>query len=353
MKKPPIFSFVIIFVLIAVLGLVGLLFVNKTEKTTSPALEYCETIGGTVLTKLDKYNNSHQTCLLHSHIITEGSDAIDNSYECGLEELYSGNCPEEEPAPDYSTPVLGTDNQTMNQQLKTKTDDILGKLKHTGYTHKDYIRNDGEGVSLTDCSGFVGHLLQEEFVGHYNIIPQNYSCTHPLAADYYDYFDGAPVDADTAICWQKIENVADAQPGDILVYKSTENISNDKKTCPNGDKVYKLTSDSGHVMVIHSHPKLSSCKDSNQYYVRVADSTASPHYHDTRAGDAPNNNFRLDYNSWFYEHTKDNGDKYYTHSGLGTGTLWLNKDIEFFRWKSCSGTKHHKDIIIGRPVACK
>lgn len=336
---------IILLVFIIALVSVGILSINTYRNRDNPALVYCENMGGTI-------QNHSKTCLIHSHIVTEGVDTIDNSYECDLDEFYDGNCPEEESSPDYSTPVLGLDNQKMNQQLKTRTDTILNSLKHTGYTHKDYIRNDTDGISFTDCSGFVGHLLKEEFVDHYNILPQNYSCTHPLAADYYDYFESASTDTNSTVCWQKIENVADAQPGDILVYKSTENISKDKKKCPNGDEVFKLTSDSGHVMVIFSYPKRSDCKDSEQYYIRVADSTASPHYHDTRTGDAPNNNMGLDYNAWFYEHTKDNGDKYYTHSGLGTGTLWLDQDMAFFRWKSCSGEKHLKDIIIGRPVSC-
>lgn len=337
----------------------SILLKKDTEQVKSSAFIYCEEQEGIIEVRTNTDGSQYHTCLISHHIITEHAVALDNSFECEIEAFYRGECPEEEHSPDYSTPILGTDSQVLgadskdlNKQLKAKVDDILSKLKHTGYTHHNYVRDDAKGLSFTDCSGFVDHLLKEELPDHYKVLSQNYSCTHSLAADYYDYFNNSSSDPETKKCWQKIEKVSDALPGDILVYKSTDNISTDKQKCTNGEDVFKLTGDSGHVMVIHSHPKSSSCNDSDQYYVRVADSTASPHYHDTRKGDAPDNNFGLDYNSWYYEHTQKNGQKYYTHSGLGTGTLWLDDDMNFFRWKSCSGEKHLKDITIGRPVEC-
>ncbi|NIA09466.1 MAG: hypothetical protein GWP10_07005 [Nitrospiraceae bacterium] len=226
---------------------------------------------------------------------------------------------------------------TEQKKIIDKVNSIMDNLKHTGYTNHNYIREDEIGAMFTDCSGFVGHVLKQVSEKHYDELPRmeckgcqerlRCPCNYPLAADYYDHFVKMSTEPDEKWCWQRVEHIKDAQPGDVIAYKYD----------PEEGK-----STTGHVMIIYSTPKRSNCSDTNQYYVQVVDSADSGHYNDTRNGEGPYSG-KYKYKAWEIEKP----------SGLGIGTMWFNTGSKpYYRWSSCSGTKHYANIAIGRPVEC-
>jgi len=233
--------------------------------------------------------------------------------------------------------VSSTPNE-YQEKIIDKVDSIMDNLKHTGYTNYDFIREDEIGAMFTDCSGFVGHVLKQVSEKHYDELPRmackdcqenlTCPCKYPLAADYYDHFVEMPTEPDEKYCWQRVEHIKGAEPGDLIVYKYD----------PEEGK-----STTGHVMIIYSTPKRSTCEDSDQYYVQVVDSARSGHYKDTRNSEGPYSD-KYKYTAWKIEEP----------SGLGIGTMWFNTDSKepYYRWSSCSGTKHYANIAIGRPVEC-
>ena len=238
-------------------------------------------------------------------------------------------------------PLLQGANQSEQNVYQGKIIDkvnlIMDNLKHTGYTNHNYIREDELGAMFTDCSGFVGHVLKQVSEKHYDELPRKECkacrednecpCKYPLAADYYDYFVNMSTEPDGEHCWQRVEHIKDAQPGDVIAYKYD----------PEEGK-----STTGHVMIIYSTPKQSTCSDTNQHYVQVVDSARSGHYKDTRNGEGPYSD-KYEYKAW----------KIDKPSGLGIGKMWFNTGSKpYYRWSSCSGDKHEANIAIGRPIEC-
>ncbi len=108
--------------------------------------------------------------------------------------------------------------------------------------------------------------------------------------------------------WNKVDNVKELQPGDILVFRNNKN---------------SHTGVSGHVMVVMNKPT----RIQDAFMVRVTDSASSGHSQDTRL-----------------PHT----------SGIGIGTMQIkvNPDTgepSAYAWKLGSTFEHHVNFAMARP----
>jgi hypothetical protein len=195
---------------------------------------------------------------------------------------------------------------------------IIKKMTHTVYTHETHV-DISAGVFDVDCSAFVDLLLKEVAPKHLAALTTMKGHRHLLAEDYEANFSASkPPEG-----WKRITRVADAQPGDILCWKSS--------THEEGDKT-----DTGHVMVIEVAPTLLPATNARQnpkgtgapiYAVHVIDSTVSPHGNDTRTTG---------------------------QSGIGRGTIFVEVDasgaLSAFHWRSALGAPRVEPMAIGRAI---
>jgi hypothetical protein len=146
----------------------------------------------------------------------------------------------------------------------------MEKVTTTHYQNSNYETNMDTGVWKLDCSYFVKQVVKKVSREHYDELPKNNSTLRTaLAADYYKLFKAIKLGKYNSSLWQVIDDMSLVQPGDIIAYAYGGSTHSDGGT-------------TGHVMVIMSGAHHSSCSDSEQYWVWVADAANSGHYQDTR-----------------------------------------------------------------------
>ncbi len=226
----------------------------------------------------------------------------------------------------------------------------------------------------------------------------------PLAADFVDYFKSLHLkatrknsiaDKSKDKCWARVCTLKDALPGDILAYAHEINIDKEKKycckkvkyknhfyfemskinaknqICSNGRVIYKTKIknsrylSTGHVAFIASIPKLDK---NEEYRLKIIDATNMLHDNDSRKESGH------EYKSWKSEAVnlckdlvfaksckKHKGIKkrikirlsYFKNpTGVGEGTVYINKDLKSIRANS-SKKVTKANIVIGRIVNCK
>jgi len=425
---------------------------SNHNSLTEEAEIYCKEHNGTII-KHTEYEN--QSIVKHCRYTEEAQfdDGVSTfTHQCELIAFYEDRCDEEATADFKDTNLILKSNNSLNRTFDSN--DNLGEILYHGVAHlllnidnTGYSHNKNNNFSITpkpfkypepnnndpynlflDCSGFVGYyVLQGVIKSLYDDLKKNsvYSCGRPLAADFADAIAKAPTHIPDAVqsdiendnvCWKRIDNLADAKRGDIIVYKHSDNIGNETKQCKDGRtiklaecKKYKdgkciKRKNTGHVLYIHKAPYRSQhCKDKKsitggsgcyssksyakhtpgnfQWMVRVADSTTSRHSKDGRHVGAGNSHYSSNY---YHAWTKDNnnishslyrcGDgsyhrncddhdgeeenivintNYLSHpTGVGTGYMYINDDRDGFRTKYYSDISD-AEVYIGRPGKCK
>ena len=193
------------------------------------------------------------------------------------------------------------------QRLLAAGRQMISDFKVTHYSHKTLIDRE-HGICEVDCSGFLVALLKQTSLDHLRQIATRHK--QPLAKDFYQTF--APDDGEVPRGWKQIERMQDVEPGDIIAWIKLERAPGDN---------------TGHVLLVEEKPMADS---PDQFRVRVLDSTAHGHGHDSRPEGK---------------------------SGIGRGTIWLDVDDDgqpvAFRWKSRNGRPHEVPIAIGRAVALR
>ncbi len=195
------------------------------------------------------------------------------------------------------------------QRINDEAERIINNVSVTSYQHTTEVDED-KGIYKVDCSGLADYVLKRVALENYQQIPHDGE-PRPYAEHFYqffkslDYADSAPSGG-----WCQIRNLANAGPGDIIVYEYTEAYKKEKGT-------------TGHVMIIQSKPVQQS---NGEYIVWVIDSANSGHGSDTRTG-----------------------------SGVGKGKMWFGVDSNgcpvFYRWSRSDGEKHYEGLLgitIGR-----
>jgi hypothetical protein len=175
---------------------------------------------------------------------------------------------------------------TLRHQLAARAEEIVGNITQTDYRHVDNI-DSGAGVYECDCSGFVGFVLSQVAQTHYREIVPEPGHARPRAFVYYDFF--AALGSYSPGGWSRIDRLADADRGDVIAWRFPG---------------IEVGEDTGHVLIVAQPAVIDR---SGTYDVRVYDSTATPHFFDTRgdgAGQFPTGvgsgiiKFRVDADGW-------------------------------------------------------
>jgi hypothetical protein len=183
----------------------------------------------------------------------------------------------------------------------------VSHLRYTTYelggTHFDSSR----GIYILDCSSYVDQILKRATPRAYSKLVAASGSIKPTSLEYYNFFVGLPRNAKRH--WNKIENVAQLRPGDILVFRYKNH--------------HQRSSVGGHVMIVMKEPK----RKAGAFSVRVADSASAAHSHDTRPAH---------------------------QSGVGIGNLLLKVNPRTgqpyaYAWKEGSRWERNVKFAMGRP----
>jgi hypothetical protein len=195
----------------------------------------------------------------------------------------------------------------VHRELATMTD--------SGYQHKTDV-DDGEGGFYFDCSGFVDYALAHSLPADLKALPVTTS-TRPLAKDFEHHFraaaDGSG-DSAAAGPWREVPTVAELRPGDVIAWLKPADVK---------------SRNTGHVLVVLQNPVRNAARP-DEWLVKVADSTTSPHAQDSRGDDA---------------------------DGLGTGTIGLSVEgadggghpVGYYWRGGVSTVLKHTEISLGQP----
>jgi hypothetical protein len=167
-----------------------------------------------------------------------------------------------------------------------------------GGSHFDTLH----GIYAVDCSTYIDNILENVHPEAYSTLINSTGSDKPTTKEYYTFFSHLRDDSDY---WNKVDNVKELRPGDILVFRN------------------KGRRTGGHVMVVMNAPT----KEATGYAVRVADSAPSGHSEDTRP---------------------------FHNSGIGIGTLQLKVNPKTgepsaYAWKVGSCWKKNVKFAMARP----
>lgn len=183
----------------------------------------------------------------------------------------------------------------------------LSAMKKTHYQHTTAV-DEAIGKFDYDCSGFIDYALGRVLPNAAKALPTSTS-HRALAGDIEQFLHKAQ--SQPQMGWQGLSRVDQLGPGDLVSWLATED---------------STTGDTGHVMIVLSAPTLNTARK-GEWLVKVADSTLSPHAHDSRHSG---------------------------QTGLGTGTIGLAVDANnaptAFYWQG-GISPHFKttEIALGRP----
>lgn len=188
--------------------------------------------------------------------------------------------------------------------VHTTVDHLRYSIYKLGGSHFDTNR----GVYIVDCSNFVDHILQHVSPHAYSSLVSATGAESPASQQYYNFFK--ELSAEDNNYWNKVENVENLLPGDILVFRYKNARGNQT---------------GGHVMVVMDKP----IGNNDSYLVKVADSASSRHSNDTRQ---------------------------YNESGIGIGTLLLKANHatgrpQAYAWAQNSYWHNNVTFAMARPVS--
>lgn len=236
-------------------------------------------------------------------------------YQDSLEDDVSEaiNTPKITEANDTATTIAETKPVTMGftSSMTKKIVDFVSKTVDT--LHYSVYKLGGKhfdtkkGVYIVDCSAFVDKILQNVCPRAYSSLVDATGADAPASKHYYNFFTELASDPDSY--WNKVDDVGNLRAGDILVirYKNRHGIET-----------------GGHVMVVMNQPE----RDTDVYYVRVADSAPTRHSDDTRE---------------------------YDTSGIGIGTLLLKANSRngqpiAYAWGIGGYWNKNANFAMARPV---
>lgn len=414
------------------------IFISCSSGSDSLGYQECIDDGGEVILENNANGTSTELCSIKKvHQFDDGEHEMEEV--CPLDDYYNGTC-DADAEDDKESTILGApalrlanDNSKFVYTLfHDKVLEIMTKVSDTGYAH-----NSNNNFSLVpnytdlntthdkynlflDCSGFVGHYIVQGLAPklYSDVSPSNYSCQNrPLAADFADAIKDSPEASDDnpaatiedltndQICWGQVKDIKNAQPGDILVYKHSNNINSKNVFCTNPDtnitrSIHTVDGNTGHILFIMEEPKESNrCKDNThscgksqkyengewQYVVTVADSTTAKHMSDTRDHGVKGSDFTgHSYHAWAIDETNSSTQgektgivqkcsdgtysancssveknitittKHKDHAtGIGIGKMYVSEGMDGYR-NSYSISKTTKaEVYIGRPLKCQ
>ena len=193
--------------------------------------------------------------------------------------------------------------------LLTEVTGELAAMRETRYQHTTDVHPE-LGQFFYDCSGLLDYALSRSRPDDLRALPISTS-ERPLARDFVSQLQQAAAGASSGL-WRPVGTVAALLPGDVIAWLATPD---------------SRTRDTGHVMVVLEAPVPNPVR-ADEWLVKVADSTVSPHAQDSRT-------------------LSD-------EEGLGTGTVGLHVDSSGratgFYWRGGqSQTLKLTEITLGEP----
>lgn len=191
---------------------------------------------------------------------------------------------------------------SIEQRLVNFVHKTVATVRYTAYKLGGSHFDTRHGIYIVDCSTYIDNILETIHPNAYSSLINSSGSEKPTTKEYYNFFTQLTEDSDY---WNKIDNVKELRPGDILVFRN------------------KGAHRGGHVMMVMNPPT----KEVNGYTVRVADSAPVGHSEDTRS----------------------------THnSGIGIGTLQLKVNPKTgepsaYAWKIGSCWKKNVKFAMARP----
>jgi hypothetical protein len=150
---------------------------------------------------------------------------------------------------------------SLPEQLASQAEFVANNLQQTDYQHTDNIDVD-RGVYDCDCNGFVSFVMERAAPDHYAMIPKETNQLRPRAFEYYGFFSSLTPQSIGG--WHRIDFLQDARRGDIIAWRFPQ---------------IEKSHNTGHVLIVADTPVAD---DSGIFSVRVYDSSAQPHFDDTR-----------------------------------------------------------------------
>jgi cell wall-associated NlpC family hydrolase len=150
---------------------------------------------------------------------------------------------------------------TIQQRLVNYVYKTVDTLNYNNYKFGGTRFDSRHGVYVLDCSSYVDHLLEQATPNAYFSLVNSTGADKPTTQHYYDFF--TDLTSDNNYYWNKVEDVDQLRAGDILVFRYTNHMGNQT---------------GGHVVVVMDKP----IRDTNVFFLRVADSAHSRHSQDTR-----------------------------------------------------------------------
>jgi hypothetical protein len=162
-------------------------------------------------------------------------------------------------SPDTVSP--GTFSSSLTKHLVEFVHKTVNTFHYSVYKLGGKHFDTQKGVYIVDCSSFVDNVLQKTCPKAFSSLVDATGADAPASQHYYNFFTELSYDPDHY--WNKVENVEELKPGDILVIRY---------------KNLRGAETGGHVMVVMNKPE----RDTDVFYVRVADSAPTRHSEDTR-----------------------------------------------------------------------
>lgn len=213
---------------------------TATPKTHAVAASHPKKIKKKTVSKKNKHRHHHQT---HFSKNTSRAPTI----------IQTNN----EDQPDAPTPFV----PSVAKNLVGYISKTVTSLHYSAYKLGGKLFDTARGIYIVDCSSFVDRLLQKVSPHAYSSLVDASGAENPATQHYYEFFKELSVNPDSY--WNKVDDVEQLQPGDILVFRYKNMFG--KET-------------GGHVMVVMDKP----VRNTDVFFVRVADSASAAHSSDTR-----------------------------------------------------------------------
>jgi hypothetical protein len=196
---------------------------------------------------------------------------------------------------------------SMEDRLVNFVNSTVDTLRYSVYKLGGRKFDTSRGIYILDCSDYVDNILQAVYPNAYGNLVNSTGTEKPTSQHYYHFF--SKLDDESNRYWNRIDDVDQLRPGDILVFRTKNRTGSET---------------GGHVMVVMNKPT----SDENVFIVRVADSAPSGHSDDTRQANA---------------------------SGIGVGNLMLKVnpntgEPKAYAWKEGSRWKNNVNFAMARPV---
>lgn len=196
---------------------------------------------------------------------------------------------------------------SMEQRVVGFVHQTVNTMRYNVYEFGGTKFDTQKGVYALDCSSYVDNILKTVYPHAFSNLVDITGADRPSTQHYYDFI--TRLSHNPRYLWNKIDDVSQLRPGDILVfrYKTRHNIVR-----------------GGHIMVVMNKP----VQDSEGFKVRIADSAPSRHSNDTRETN---------------------------ESGIGIGTLLLKANPKTGRpyayaWKEGAGWERNVKFAMARPT---